>query len=68
MTYEELYQAEHAGRLAAEAAWLETQNLVKELTAALTAEREKTAQLLRQIRNREAEETGLYHCYGRPMK
>ena len=53
MSYEELYQAEHAGRLAAEAAWLEVQNQVNELATALAAEREKTARLLRQIRNRE---------------
>ena len=68
MSYEELYQAEHAGRLAAEAAWLEAQKQVNELATALTAEREKTARLLRQIRNRELADTGLYDEYGQPYK
>lgn len=68
MSYEELYQAEHAGRLAAEAAWLEVQNQVNELATALAAEREKTARLLRQIRNRELADTGLYDEYGQPYK
>jgi hypothetical protein len=68
MTYEELYQAEHVGRQAAETAWLEAQNQVNELATALTAEREKTARLLRQIRNRELADTGLYDEYGQPYK
>jgi len=68
MSYEELYQAEHAGRLAAEAAWLEVQNQVNELATALAAEREKTARLQRQIRNRELADTGLYDEYGQPYK
>ena len=68
MSYEELYQAEHAGRLAAESAWLEAQNQVNELATALAAEREKTARLQRQIRNRELADTGLYDEYGRPYK
>ena len=68
MSYEELYQAEHAGRLAAEAAWLEAQNQVNELATALAAEQEKTARLQRQIRNRELADTGLYDEYGQPYK
>lgn len=68
MSYEELYQAEHAGRLAAEAAWLEVQNQVNELATALAAEQEKTARLQRQIRNRELADTGLYDEYGQPYK
>lgn len=68
MSYEELYQAEHAGRLAAEAAWLEAQKQVNELATALAAEQEKTARLQRQIRNRELADTGLYDEYGQPYK
>jgi hypothetical protein len=68
MTYEELYQAEHAGRLAAETAWLEAQNRVSELEKLLAAEQAKTARLLRQIRNRELADTGLYDEYGQPYK
>ena len=61
MTYEELYQVVEAARL-------EAQNRVNELEKLLAAEQAKTARLLRQIRNRELADTGLYDEYGQPYK
>jgi hypothetical protein len=47
---------------------LEAQNRVNELEKLLAAEQAKTARLLRQIRNRELADTGLYDEYGQPYK
>ena len=49
-------------------AFLAQQTRIAELEAELAAERTKTSRLLRQIRDRELEDTGLYDWNGEPLE